>query len=163
MVHIFTSNTAGMRVGSWQACRQIILHSQSKSTQKQAKTEGRSKQMTSLKLTTGTLKASVIEIIETAMQYPANSNNFLFQLQHRTSLATIQKRNRFVPSSQIEVNSTHHSSSWLRRRALPFVTETFNCAARSTIAFLFRVETLCAISALYFLLCMRRRSRSRTL
>jgi hypothetical protein len=151
MVHIFRSNTAGMRVGSWQACRQIIFHSQSKSTQKQAKTEGRSKQITSSKLTTGTLKASVIEIIETEMQYPANSNNFLFQLQYRTSLATIQKRNRFVPSSQIEVNSTHHSSSWLRRRALPFVTETFNCAARSTIAFLFSVETLCAISALYFL------------
>jgi hypothetical protein len=84
--------TAGMRVGSWQACRQTIFHSQSKSTQKQAKTEGRSKQITSSKLTTGTLKALVIEIIETAMQYPANSNNFFFQLQHRTSLATIKKR-----------------------------------------------------------------------
>jgi hypothetical protein len=44
-----------------------------------------------------------------------------------------------------------YSSSWLRRRALPFVTETFSWAARSTIAFLFSVETLCAISALYFL------------
>lgn len=44
-----------------------------------------------------------------------------------------------------------YSSSWLRRRALPLVTATFNCAARSTIAFLFSVDTLCAISALYFL------------
>lgn len=44
-----------------------------------------------------------------------------------------------------------YSSSWLRRRALPLVSAMFSWAARSTMAFLFRVETLCAISALYFL------------
>lgn len=46
---------------------------------------------------------------------------------------------------------TAHSSSWLRNLASLFVTTTSSCAARSTIAFLFCVETLWAISAQYVL------------
>ena len=44
-----------------------------------------------------------------------------------------------------------YSSSWLRRRALPFVRRMFSCCARSTIAFRFSVLTLCATSAQNFL------------
>jgi hypothetical protein len=41
--------------------------------------------------------------------------------------------------------------SWLRRRAAPFVSFTFSCSARSTIALRFCVDTLWATSAQYFL------------
>ena len=64
---------------------------------------------------------------------------------------------------QTKVQMTHiYSSSSERKRASLFTTQTFNCAALSTIAFLFNAETLWAISAQYFLLCINKRSKSLT-
>ena len=59
-------------------------------------------------------------------------------------------------------NEHIYSSSSERKRASLFTTQTFNCAALSTIAFLFNAETLWAISAQYFLLCINKRSKSLT-
>jgi hypothetical protein len=97
-------------------------------------------------------KPQSIVIRGIALQYFADSEVSLPRAATSNELAPpYGKWLKLVQSSQIESRSTCYSSSWLRRRALPFVTETFNCAARSTMAFLFSVETLCAISALYFL------------
>lgn len=49
------------------------------------------------------------------------------------------------------LSSKAYSSSWLRNLASLLVTTTSNWAARSTISFLLRVDTLCAISAQYVL------------
>ncbi len=97
-------------------------------------------------------KPQSIVIRGIALQYFADSEVSLPRAATSNELAPpCGKWLKLVQSSQLESRSTCYSSSWLRRRALPFVTETFNCAARSTMAFLFSVETLCAISALYFL------------
>ena len=53
-----------------------------------------------------------------------------------------------------------YSFSSERRRALAFVTLIESCWARSTIAFLFLLETLCAISAENVLFCIIRTSSS---
>lgn len=71
--------------------------------------------------------------------------------RHWCSISEIHQLGQNRKREFREENYHIYSSSWLRRRALPLVNAMFNCAARSTIAFLFKVETLCAISALYFL------------
>ena len=61
-----------------------------------------------------------------------------------------------------DVHAIYSSSSLLSLADL-LITFTLSCCARSTIALRFRVETLWATSAQYFLLCIMRRSRSATL
>lgn len=56
--------------------------------------------------------------------------------------------------------TTVYSFSSLRTRAEPLVSFTLSCCARSTMSFLFRAETLCAISAEYRLLDMSNTSSS---
>jgi len=56
-----------------------------------------------------------------------------------------------------------HSFSSDFRRAAPFSSLMFSCAARSTISLRLRAETLCAISAAYLRFCIRSTSSSFTL
>ena len=93
------------------------------------------------------------------------SNTPVFSLSLSLSLAVLlcyyKKSNS--KNMQTKVQMTHiYSSSSERKRASLFTTQTFNCAALSTIAFLFNAETLWAISAQYFLLCINKRSKSLT-
>ena len=61
-----------------------------------------------------------------------------------------------------DVHADYSSSSLLSLADL-LITFTLSCCARSTIALRFCAETLWATSAQYFLLCIKRRSRSATL
>lgn len=56
-----------------------------------------------------------------------------------------------------------YSDSWVLRRAWPLVKRMLSSAARSTIALRFKVDTLCAISPQYVLLCIINNSKSFTL
>ena len=93
--------------------------------------------------------------------YHHNDKQRAKPLPRRIPIPSAQSTTRANPQSR---RARHiYSSSSLLSLADLLITFTLSCCARSTIALRFRVETLWATSAQYFLLCIMRRSRSATL